>query len=227
MVREPITEPCFRWISVLVAPNCRVSEFGYVKESSSGVPGCVCEWGKVRRRVQRNGASLSATSRRFRAGRSTEEDGFALMVVLGVVLFLSIAGLAVMSLTVTANGASGSLTKASDATRAVDSAFEKAVQKWRVDPGLVNASCAAATSPDTPIQRATDVVKVTCAMASRRPLTYECSTSPLPGSRPSAARAPWSDSPGSRSRTASMARRSRDTASSSATGSSATLVRGH
>lgn len=113
--------------------------------------------------MQRNGASLSAAGRRFRAGRSTEEAGFALMVVLGVVLFLSIAGLAVMSLTVAANGASGSLTKASDATRAIDSAFEQAIQKWRVDPALVNASCAAATSPDTPIQRATDVVKVTCA----------------------------------------------------------------
>lgn len=85
------------------------------------------------------------------------------MVVLGVVLFLSIAGLAVMSLTVTANGASGSLTKASDATRAIDSAFEQAIQKWRVDPALVNASCAAATSPDTPIQRATDLIKVTCS----------------------------------------------------------------
>lgn len=73
-----------------------------------------------------------------RSPAHVRQDGFVLMMVLGVMLMLSIIGLALLGLVSTTATATGSSIELGSALRDVDGALESAVQTWRDDASLVS-----------------------------------------------------------------------------------------
>lgn len=69
-----------------------------------------------------------------------------LALVLGIVLFLSIAGIAILGLVDTTSRATASYSETDDALREIDSALETATQAWRSSRDIVDAgTCAGET----------------------------------------------------------------------------------
>ena len=83
-------------------------------------------------------------ARRSAAPRSSQ-DGFVLLLVLGVVLVLSIVGLAMLGLVSTTSSATGAYAGADNRLRDIDGALETAVHEWRTDPDIVGHTCSGET----------------------------------------------------------------------------------
>lgn len=96
----------------------------------------------TRRRIRSR--ERDVVGRRSRAHRRTD-DGFVLLMVLGVILLLSIVGLAMLGLASTTASATGAYANANTHLRDIDGALETAVHEWRTDLDIVGHSCTGKT----------------------------------------------------------------------------------
>lgn len=101
------------------------------------------------------------------------EDGYVLATVLGVVLLLTLIGIALLAFVLTSLKASKASVERADADRSVDSALETAVQKWRADESLVGKAAIPATA-NTPAVPAVPAVSCATKQVVRDGLTVTC-----------------------------------------------------
>lgn len=100
---------------------------------------------------------------RRRSGCS--EGGFILLYVLAIVVMLSIAGLSILSYTVTATKVSGRLTQVSATLRVTDAALDEAAKDLRANTAIVGVGKDCASPPQVTtyeVPNSTDQIIVSC-----------------------------------------------------------------
>lgn len=102
---------------------------------------------------------------RIRRCSACSEEGFILVYVLAIVVMLSIAGLSILSYTVTATKVSGRFTQVSATLRVTDAALDEAAKDLRANTTIVGAGKDCATPPQTTtyeVPDSTDQIVVSC-----------------------------------------------------------------
>lgn len=85
------------------------------------------------------------------------QDGFVLIIVLGLVFVCAVIGLAVLSLTQTTAKVVSGAAKTTESVRAIDGSLEQAVSQFRLDDTAVAKSCADVSGNPKKIVNANEV----------------------------------------------------------------------
>jgi len=102
---------------------------------------------------------------RIRRCSARSEEGFILLYVLAIVVMLSIAGLSILSYTVTATKVSGRLTQVSATLRVTDAALDEAAKDLRANTSIVGVGKDCASPPQVTtyeVPSSTDQIIVGC-----------------------------------------------------------------
>jgi Tfp pilus assembly protein PilX len=127
-----------------------------------------------------------ADSERRRRSRRAGQDGFVLMIVLGLLLAFSVIGLAIAGLTVAGDRIATGLAGQTATIREADSALESAVNQVRKDPAAQNAGsdCASISFQPLDSTQFPDVGTMVCydnaPAADTRDMTVSVCTVSLP-----------------------------------------------